>query len=164
MVSFEIKNLNSYRKPYSRFKSSGIKVYKNLHLDSYKGKGKRSRKINFSGIDGYSYKFSFISVNHSRFTDFQLNSLKNTSLKLFGKQCKLDFLVKPYLPVFKKPQESRMGKGKGNKLSYWLCYVKPGQVIFEVSGSNLINSKLIFKKISSKVPFKLKLLLSNKII
>jgi large subunit ribosomal protein L16 len=39
----------------------------------------------------------------------------------------------PDKPVTKKPAETRMGKGKGSPES-WVAVVKPGRVMFELSG------------------------------
>ncbi len=41
--------------------------------------------------------------------------------------------VFPDKPVTKKPIEVRMGKGKGNP-EYWVAVVRPGSMLFEVSG------------------------------
>ena len=39
----------------------------------------------------------------------------------------------PYLPLIKKPAEVRMGGGKGNKLRTYVCPVRPGQILFELT-------------------------------
>ena len=39
----------------------------------------------------------------------------------------------PDKPITKKPAETRMGKGKG-AVDHWVAVVKPGRIIFEVSG------------------------------
>jgi large subunit ribosomal protein L16 len=39
----------------------------------------------------------------------------------------------PDKPVTKKPQETRMGKGKGAP-EFWVCVVKPGKVLYEMEG------------------------------
>ena len=41
--------------------------------------------------------------------------------------------VFPDKPATKKPAETRMGKGKGSP-EYWVAVVKPGTMLFEVSG------------------------------
>ena len=41
--------------------------------------------------------------------------------------------VFPDKPVTEKPAETRMGSGKGNP-EYWVAVVKPGRVMFELSG------------------------------
>ncbi len=43
--------------------------------------------------------------------------------------------VFPDKPVTQKPAETRMGSGKGNP-EYWVAVVKPGRVMFELSGVN----------------------------
>jgi large subunit ribosomal protein L16 len=39
----------------------------------------------------------------------------------------------PDTPVTKKPAETRMGKGKGNP-EEWVAVIKPGKVLYEISG------------------------------
>jgi len=39
----------------------------------------------------------------------------------------------PDRPITKKPPETRMGKGKGNPEG-WVARVKPGRILFEISG------------------------------
>lgn len=39
----------------------------------------------------------------------------------------------PYLPLMKKPAEVRMGGGKGSKLRGFVCPIRPGQILFEIS-------------------------------
>ena len=53
-------------------------------------------------------------------------------------------------PVTAKPQEVRMGKGKG-ALSYWASCVKPGKVLFEISLSDTVLAHKVLKS-ASKLP------------
>ena len=39
----------------------------------------------------------------------------------------------PHKPITKKPQDSRMGSGKG-AVEYWVAVVKPGRVVFDMNG------------------------------
>jgi large subunit ribosomal protein L16 len=59
--------------------------------------------------------------------------------------------VFPHTPVTAKPQEVRMGKGKG-ALSYWASCVKPGKVLFEISLNNEVLAHKILKSASLKLP------------
>ena len=62
----------------------------------------------------------------------------------------------PQKPVTKKPAETRMGKGKGNP-EFWVCPVKRGRVILEISGDfDIITAKKILKTASHKLPMKTK--------
>jgi len=46
---------------------------------------------------------------------------------------KLWIRVFPDKPVTKKPQETRMGKGKGNP-EFWVAVVRPGRILYEMEG------------------------------
>jgi len=60
------------------------------------------------------------------------------------------------IPIYKKSLNSRMGKGKG-ALKYWICRIKKGQILFEISGLNFIKSFNILNKSKSKLPIKTKI-------
>jgi len=61
------------------------------------------------------------------------------------------------LPIYKKSFGSRMGKGKGN-LSYWVCAIKKGEILFEISGLNNLKSLNILNKSKSKLSIKTKII------
>ena len=60
--------------------------------------------------------------------------------------------VFPQTVVSRKPAEVRMGKGKGNP-SFWVCKVRPGQIIYEMGGIPLPLAKKAAKIAHSKLPF-----------
>ena len=63
--------------------------------------------------------------------------------------------VFPDKPVTSRPAGQRMGGGKGD-IDRYVCVVKPGRILFEVSG---ISDELIlqaFKRAAAKLPFKTK--------
>lgn len=63
--------------------------------------------------------------------------------------------VFPDRPYTRKPAETRMGKGKGN-LEGWVAVVKPGRIIFEMSG---VDRELAYKALNiaaQKLPIKVK--------
>lgn len=57
----------------------------------------------------------------------------------------------PYKPVTKKPAETRMGKGKGD-LDHWICPIRRGRMLFEISGVPEDFAKVVFRLISFKLP------------
>lgn len=63
----------------------------------------------------------------------------------------------PDKPISKKPLEVRMGKGKGNP-EQWVAVVKPGRVIFEVSGCTEIIAQEAFSRAAQKLPIPCKML------
>jgi len=61
----------------------------------------------------------------------------------------------PDKPITKKPLEVRMGKGKGN-VEEWVCVVKPGRILFEISDIDLEMAQDAFRLASHKLPLKTK--------
>ena len=65
--------------------------------------------------------------------------------------------VFPDKSVTKKPAEVRMGSGKGNP-EFWVAVVKPGRVLFELSGVPENVAKEALKLAAAKLPIGTKLL------
>lgn len=61
----------------------------------------------------------------------------------------------PHKPVTKKPAETRMGSGKGSP-EYWVAVVKPGRVMFEMSGITEEQAREALRLASHKLPVKCK--------
>ena len=59
----------------------------------------------------------------------------------------------PDKPVTAKPAETRMGSGKGT-LEYWVAVVKPGRVMFEISGVAEDVAKEALRLATHKLPCK----------
>ena len=62
----------------------------------------------------------------------------------------------PDKPVTAKPAETRMGSGKGS-LEYWVAVVKPGRVLFEISGVSEEIAKEALRLATYKLPLKCKI-------
>src|SRR5258708_13173935 len=63
--------------------------------------------------------------------------------------------VFPDKPITKKPQEVRMGKGKGNP-EYWAAVVEPGRILFEADGVSEAVAKEALELAAQKLPIKTK--------
>ena len=61
----------------------------------------------------------------------------------------------PDKPITEKPAETRMGSGKGSP-EYWVAVVKPGRVMFEMSGVSEEDAKEAMRLASHKLPIKCK--------
>ena len=61
----------------------------------------------------------------------------------------------PDKPVTTKPAETRMGSGKGT-LEYWVAVVKPGRVMFEISGVSDEIAREALRLATHKLPIKCK--------
>ncbi|MBX9685559.1 MAG: 50S ribosomal protein L16 [Candidatus Obscuribacterales bacterium] len=61
--------------------------------------------------------------------------------------------VFPDKSVTKKPAETRMGSGKGNP-EFWVAVVKPGRMLFELSGVGAKEAKVAMEIAAQKLPIK----------
>ena len=61
----------------------------------------------------------------------------------------------PDKPVTEKPAETRMGSGKGNP-ERWVAVVKPGRIMFELSGVSETLAKEALGRAIQKLPIKAK--------
>ena len=59
----------------------------------------------------------------------------------------------PHKPVTQKPAETRMGSGKGAP-EFWVAVVKPGRVLYELSGVPLEEAKEAMRRAAHKLPIR----------
>lgn len=111
-----------------------------------KGRSKGARTVAFG-------QYGLQAITPAWMTQQQIEAMRVTlsrSLKKIGES----FLrVFPDKPITKKPAETRMGKGKGN-VDKWVCVVKRGRVICEISGVEESEAREILKKVKYKLPMK----------
>ena len=70
---------------------------------------------------------------------------------------KLYIRIFPQKSVTARPLETRMGKGKGEP-DHWVAVVKPGTVMFELSGVSLEAARECFARVAYKLPVHVRLL------
>jgi len=70
-----------------------------------------------------------------------------------GREGKMFVRAFPDKPITKKPLETRMGKGKAEP-EYWVARIKPGMIIYEVSGVPRDVAQRAFIRVAHKMPFK----------
>ncbi|MBL4847206.1 MAG: 50S ribosomal protein L16 [Planctomycetes bacterium] len=63
----------------------------------------------------------------------------------------------PHMPITRIPQETRMGKGKGEP-DKWCAVVQPGRVLFEIGGASPAAAKKAMCRIAHKLPVKVRLI------
>jgi large subunit ribosomal protein L16 len=66
----------------------------------------------------------------------------------------------PDKPITKKPLEVRMGKGKG-ALDHYVAVVKPGRILFELSGVPIEVAKEALRLAAQKLPVKTKFVIAR---
>src|SRR5437764_3453027 len=68
----------------------------------------------------------------------------------------------PDKPVTAKPAETRMGSGKGAP-EYWVAVVKPGRILFELSGVREDLAKEALARAAFKLPLKSRFVLRDRV-
>ncbi|MCI4454201.1 MAG: 50S ribosomal protein L16 [Thermodesulfobacterium sp.] len=86
----------------------------------------------------------------------QLEAGRVAIVRTARKGAKVWIRVFPDKPITKKPAETRMGKGKG-PVEGWVAVVKPGTIIYEISGVPAEVAKEALRLAGSKLPFKCKI-------
>ncbi len=88
-------------------------------------------------------------------TSRQIEAARIAISRAMSRTGKLWIRVFPDKPLTKKPAETRMGKGKGAP-DEWVAVVKPGRVMFELSGVTPEIAKEALRKAGHKLPIKTK--------
>ncbi|KAA3608225.1 MAG: 50S ribosomal protein L16 [Planctomycetota bacterium] len=69
---------------------------------------------------------------------------------------KLWIRVFPHKSVTAKPQEVRMGSGKGD-IDRWVAVVKPGTILYEIGGVEAPTARKAFNRVAHKMPVKVRM-------
>ena len=88
-------------------------------------------------------------------TSNQIEAARIAMTRYIKRGGKVWIKIFPEKPVTQKPMGVRMGKGKGS-LEYWVAVVKPGRVLFEISGVPEDVAKEALRLATHKLPCKCK--------
>lgn len=83
----------------------------------------------------------------------QLEAGRVAAMHFLRRQGKVYIRVFPDKPISKKPLETRMGKGKA-ETEYWAARVKPGTVLFEITGVSEDIAKQALSRVAHKMPIR----------
>jgi large subunit ribosomal protein L16 len=111
-----------------------------------RGKAHRGSTISFGEI-------GLKTLDHGKLTAQQIESARVAIMRHIKRGGKVWIRVFPDRPITKKPAEVRMGKGKGSPEG-WYAPVKPGRILYEVTGVSLELAKEALKRAAYKLPVK----------
>jgi large subunit ribosomal protein L16 len=86
-------------------------------------------------------------------TSRQIEAARRAVVRYVKRHGKLWIRIFPDKPVTAQAAETRMGGGKG-ALSHWVAVVKPGRVLFEISGIGEEDAREAFRLASHKLPIR----------
>ena len=99
--------------------------------------------------------YGLMSLEPCWLTDRQIEAARVALTRGIKRGGKVWIRVFPDKPITKKPQETRMGKGKGSPEG-WVCVVKPGRILFEMNGVPEAEARQAFQLASAKLPIKVR--------
>jgi len=104
--------------------------------------------------------FGIKSLDSSFITARQIEAARISATRYMKREGALWIKIFPDKPITKKPLEVRMGKGKG-AVEYWAAVVKPGRILFEISGVPQDIAKEALRLAAQKLPVKTKFIVSR---
>ncbi len=90
----------------------------------------------------------------------QIESARQAMTRYIKRGGKIWIRVFPHTPVTKKPQDVKMGSGKGNP-ELFVAKVKPGTILFEMQGIPIETAREAMRLASHKLPIKTKFLVKE---
>ena len=84
-------------------------------------------------------------------TDRQIEASRVAMTRFIKRGGKIWIRVFPDKPITKKPQETRMGKGKGSPEG-WVAVIKPGRILFEMEGVVETDARAAMRLAAAKLP------------
>ncbi|HZV71932.1 MAG TPA: 50S ribosomal protein L16 [Saprospiraceae bacterium] len=115
-------------------------------------KGK-NRGIAWRGSDIAFGSFALKSLENARITSRQIESARIAMTRHMKREGAVWIRIFPDKPVTKKPQEVRMGKGKGAH-DHWVALVQPGRIMFELEGVSQTVAFEALQLAAQKLPVK----------
>lgn len=95
--------------------------------------------------------FGLKAVTSGRITSRQIESARVAMTRYMKREGKVWIRIFPDKPVTSKPQEVRMGKGKG-ALDHYVAQIKPGKILFEMDGVSFEVAKEALRLAAQKLP------------
>jgi len=118
--------------------------YRKHHRGRMKGMAHRGNKVSFG-------EYGLQALEPCWMTSRQIEAARRAIVRHVRRSGKLWIRVFPDKPVTKRPAETRMGKGKGD-VDHWVAVVKPGRMIFEISGVSEESARSAMRLASHKLP------------
>ena len=100
-------------------------------------------------------EYGLVAETSAWVTSNQIEAARIAMTRYIKRGGKVWIKIFPDKPVTAKPAETRMGSGKGT-LEYWVAVVKPGRVLFEISGVAEDIAREALRLATHKLPCKCK--------
>lgn len=106
-------------------------------------------------------EFCLAALEPSWITNRQIEAARIAMTRYIKRGGKVWIKIFPDKPITAKPAETRMGAGKGSP-EYWVAVVRPGRIMFEMSGVPEAVAREAMRLASHKLPIKTKFVVKGK--
>ena len=96
-------------------------------------------------------QYGLQSLSPSWITSRQIEAGRRAIVRFVRRGGKITIRVFPDKPVTKRAAETRMGSGKGS-VEFWVAVVKPGTILYEISGVTEEQAREAFRLAAHKLP------------
>ena len=120
-------------------------------------KGRMGGKA-FRGSNLTYGEFGLMSLQPGWITSRQIEAARIAMTRFVKRGGKIWIRIFPDKPITKKPAETRMGSGKGSP-EFWVAVIKPGRILFEVSGVPHAIAMEALRLASHKLPVNTKIVI-----
>jgi len=127
--------------------------YRKQQKGRIKGIAHRGSKIAFG-------TFGLKTLDEGWITNRQIEAARIAMTRYMKREGKVWIRIFPDKPITKKPNEVRMGKGKGG-LSHYVAVVKPGRIMFEIDGVPRSVAEEALRLAAQKLPVLTKFVVRN---
>ncbi len=101
--------------------------------------------------------FGLQAQGHERINSRQIEAARQAMTRYIKRGGKIWIRIFPHTPVTRKPQDVKMGSGKGSP-EYFVAKVKPGTILFEMQGVTEAEAKEAMRLAANKLPVKTRFL------
>lgn len=122
--------------------------YRRQHRGRMKGTAQKGNSLTYGEYGLQALESTWMTAN-------QIEAARRAMTRYIKRGGNIWIKVFPDKPVSKKPAEVRMGSGKGAP-EYWVAVVKPGRILFEMSGVSEEIAREALRLAAQKLPIKTK--------
>lgn len=128
-------------------------------------KYRKVRKGKIRGVASSGHQIAFgtyalQSQSMDRITSRQIESARQAMTRYVKRGGKIWIRIFPHTPVSRKPQDVKMGSGKGNP-EFFVAKVRPGTIMFEMQGVSEDVAREAMRLAAHKLPVKTKFLVKE---
>lgn len=105
-------------------------------------------------------QYALQAQGHERITARQIEAARQAMTRYIKRGGKIWIRIFPHTPVTRKPQDVKMGSGKGNP-EFFVAKVRPGTILFEMQGVSEEVAREAMRLASHKLPIKTKFLVKD---